>query len=260
MAFKRGHTESASTYKARLTQSAHAAIITELHNGTTLADLYRILGPYGWSNRVAGTQQPCQFTTDSNNIPLPSRQRPHNDNPPSGALRDGESISGNNSLRVESPGLNTPGGFTGPWLSFSISTMMRPNNGITAQPFTDRTLERTDDLMRNEIKNTEAAQFNQPADLNISKLGLKLKLPEYNGGDTIDELLHFVKELTNYLLIYNIMRPDMDHFRVLLLGQMLKGKAQKWYQHMIDNNMDGAWMFEETIIALKQYFVKDASS
>jgi hypothetical protein len=148
----------------------------------------------------------------------------------------------------------------GPRPSFSISAMMRPNNGITAQPFADRTLERTDDLVHNEIKNAEAAQFDRPVDLNISKLGLKLTAPEYNGGDTIDELLRFVKELTNYFLIYNLMKPDMDRFRVSLLGQMLKGKAQKWYQHAIDNNTDGAWMFEETIVALKQYFVKDASS
>jgi hypothetical protein len=260
MGFRRGHTESASTYEARLTQSARAAIIAELRNGIMPADLYRTLGPYGWSNRVAGTQQPHQFTTGSNNIPLPSRQRPHNDNPPSGALRDGESVSGNDSPRVESPRLNTPRGFAGPRPSFSISAMMRPNNGITAQPFADRTLERTDDLVRNEIKNAEATQFDQPVDLNISKLGLKLTVPEYNGGDTIDELLRFVKELTNYFLIYNLMKPDMDRFRVSLLGQMLKGKAQKWYQHAIDNNADGAWTFEETIVALKQYFVKDTSS
>jgi hypothetical protein len=56
MGFRRGHAESASTYEARLTQSAHAAIIVELRNGTTPADLYRTLGPYGWSNRVTGTQ------------------------------------------------------------------------------------------------------------------------------------------------------------------------------------------------------------
>ena len=139
----------------------------------------------------------------------------------------------------------------GPQLSFSTSTMMRLNNGITAQPFTDRMLERTNDLMHNEIKNAEAAQFDWTVDLNISKLGLKLMVPKYNGGDTIDELLHFMKELTNYFLIYNLMKLDMDHFRVSLLGQMLKGKAQKWYQHAIDNNADGAWMFEETIVALK---------
>jgi hypothetical protein len=117
---------------------------------------------------------------------------------------------------------------------------MRPNNGITTHPFADRTLERTNDLVCNEIKNAEATQFDQPVDLNILKLGLKLTAPKYNGGDTIDELLHFLKELTNYFLIYNLMKPDMDRFRVSLLGQMLKGKAQKWYQQAINNNADGA--------------------
>ena len=74
---------------------------------------------------------------------------------------------------------------------------MRQPAGMTAQPFMDWTLERTDELVCNEVRNAEAAQFNQPGDINISKIGLKLSPPEYSGGDTIDELLCFVKELTN---------------------------------------------------------------
>jgi hypothetical protein len=69
-----------------------------------------------------------------------------------------------------------------------------------------------------------------------------------------------VKELTNYFLIYNLMKEDLDRLRVAILGTLLKGKAQKWYQHAINNNADGSWTFEEALVALKQYFVKDASS
>ena len=68
-----------------------------------------------------------------------------------------------------------------------------------------------------------------------------------------------MKELTNYFLIYNLMREDVDRLRVAVFGTLLKGKAQKWYQHAVDNNADGAWTFEEALVALKQYFVKDAS-
>ena len=55
------------------------------------------------------------------------------------------------------------------------------------------------------------------------------------------------------------MREDVNRLRVAVLGTLLKGKAQKWYQHAVDNNADGAWTFEEALVALKQYFIKDAS-
>ena len=122
---------------------------------------------------------------------------------------------------------------------------MRWPSGLPAQPFADRTLERMDELVRNEVQNAKATQFDRPGDINISKIGLKLLPPEYSSGDTIDELLHFMKEVTNYFLIYNLMREDLDHLRVAVLGTLLKGKAQKWYQHAVDNNMDGVWTFEE---------------
>jgi hypothetical protein len=41
---------------------------------------------------------------------------------------------------------------------------------------------------------------------------------------------------------------------------LLKGKAQRWYQHTVDNNADGSWTFKEALVVLKRYFVKDASS
>jgi hypothetical protein len=69
-----------------------------------------------------------------------------------------------------------------------------------------------------------------------------------------------VKELTNYFLIYDLMKEDLDHLRVAVLGTLLKGKAQKWYQHAINNNANGSWTFKEALVALKRYFVKDASS
>jgi hypothetical protein len=130
---------------------------------------------------------------------------------------------------------------------------MRWPSGMMAQLFADQTLERMDELVCNEVRNAEAAQFERPMDINVSKLGLKLTPPEYSGEDTIDELLHFVKALANYFLIY-------DRLRVIVLGTFLKSKAQKWYQHAIDNNADGTWTFEEALVVLKRYFVKDASS
>jgi hypothetical protein len=137
---------------------------------------------------------------------------------------------------------------------------MRRPSGMTAQPFTDQMLERTDELIHNKVRNTEAAQFERPTDVNVSKLGLKLTPPEYSGEDTIDELLRFVKVLANYFLIYDLMRQDRDRLRVIVLGTFLKGKAQKWYQYAINNNTDGTWTFEEALVVLKRYFVKDASS
>ena len=144
--------------------------------------------------------------------------------------------------------------------SFSISNLGR--GSLTANPLThsDRTSEKTDEMVHKEIRDSELAYDPSDESINLGKLGVKLSPPEYEGGETIDEFLKFMRELLNFLSIYSLLKPEADLFRVKFLGQILKGKALKWYQHMINSNADRSWKFEETMVALKWYFIRDASS
>jgi hypothetical protein len=56
------------------------------------------------------------------------------------------------------------------------------------------------------------------------------------------------------------MKSQVDFIRVDLLGQALKNKALRWYQHTINTNAGHHWTFEEAMLALKRHFVKDATS
>jgi hypothetical protein len=262
--YTQGREEMDLNYEVRMGRSAHAALMAELRAGVTTASLYRELVPHDGPARVTNPPARRPYSTGSNAIPLPPRQRQSNmaELGHSPTVQDIEDGADNNS-QGESPGIghmDRHKTYPGLRPSFSISTIMRRPSVMPAQPFADQTLERTDELVRNKVRNAAAAQFDWPGDVNISKLGLKLTPPDYSGGDTIDELLRFVKELMNYFLIYNLMKEDLDRLRVAVLGTLLKGKAQKWYQHAIDNNADGSWTFEEALVALKRYFVKDASS
>src|SRR6266568_1470060 len=93
--------------------------------------------------------------------------------------------------------------------------------------------------------------------INLHKLGLKLSLPEYNGGDTLEMFLCFVKEATKSLSLTKILRPEFAGIQTNLLGQMLKGKALTWYNHTIGNNTNQETSLAEALVALKRYSIKD---
>ena len=97
-------------------------------------------------------------------------------------------------------------------------------------------------------------------EINLHKLGLKLLLPEYNGGDTLETFLRFIKEATKSLSLTKILRLEFAGIQTDLLGQMLKGKALTWYNHTIGNNTNQETSLTEALVALKRYFVKDVSS
>ncbi len=109
------------------------------------------------------------------------------------------------------------------------------------------------------VEDATKACFTRKDDINLHKLGIKLMLPEYNGSDTLETFLHFVKEATKSLSLVKILREDMG-LQTDLLGQMLKGKAQTWYNHMIGNNTNQEISLSEAMITMKRYFIKDASS
>ena len=127
---------------------------------------------------------------------------------------------------------------------------------------TDRSSEKTDSLICQEIQNGMAGHFDISRDTgpNLGKVPFKLALPEFKGGDGIDEFLSFTKELVNYYALHGYMKPEADQYRLRVLGCILKGKVLKWYQHTINYGVGEQWTFKEAMVGLKRYFVKDASS
>jgi hypothetical protein len=89
---------------------------------------------------------------------------------------------------------------------------------------------------------------------------MKIPLPEYTGGESIDAFLRFLREFLVYLINYNLMGHNADIHRVSLLGASLKDKALRWYQHTIHLNADKLWTFQLAMMELKRHFVKDVSS
>jgi hypothetical protein len=51
---------------------------------------------------------------------------------------------------------------------------------------------------------------------------MKISLPEYIGGESIDTFLKFLREFLVYLINYNLMKPEADSHRVSLLGSAVK--------------------------------------
>jgi hypothetical protein len=111
-------------------------------------------------------------------------------------------------------------------------------------------LERTDEIIRKEINDTICAVENRSEAINVGKM-MKIPLPKYIGGESIDAFLKFLRELLVYLINYNLMKLEADAHWVSLLRLTLKNRALRWYQHMIHLNADGDWTFELAMIELK---------
>jgi hypothetical protein len=126
------------------------------------------------------------------------------------------------------------------------------------QTATNRSSERIDEIVQREIKDAARAVANRSDAINVGKM--KISLPEYIGGKSIDTFLKFLWEFLVYLINYNLMKPEVDAHRVSLLGSAVKDRALRWYQHTIHLNADGDWTFETAMIELKRYFIKDVSS
>src|SRR6266568_7844914 len=124
------------------------------------------------------------------------------------------------------------------------------------QTLLDKLLDKTDLMVIEIVEDATKVCFTRKDDINLHKLGIKLMLPKYNGSDTLEMFLHFVKEATKSLSLAKILREDMG-LQTDLLGQMLKGKAQTWYNHTIGNNTNQEISLSEAMIIMKRYFIKD---
>ncbi|KAF8703041.1 hypothetical protein AX14_014253 [Amanita brunnescens Koide BX004] len=263
LAYRRGHRETSPNYDTRMNHNARAHVLAELRSGVTPATLFDRLYPSRRQARFEERSNRRQEQTEVGNRQQDVRQTSHR-------ARDGQrgpvngpspppsdSGGGGSSARDQGSPLHR-----GPRHS-SISRAPRTSayTGSVGRTLTatDRSSERTDEIVRREINDACRTIENRSDAINIGKT-VKIPLPEYIGGESIDAFLKFLREFLVYLINFNLMKPEMDAHRVSLLGSALKDRALRWYQHTIHLNADGEWTFELAMIELKRYFVKDVSS
>ncbi|KAF8626392.1 hypothetical protein AX15_004890 [Amanita polypyramis BW_CC] len=255
---RRGWNESVQGYDARIATSTRNAILTDLRAGMDPATIFERLSLYRRQTRFEDPPRREPFLTGTNATPLgvPSRNiarnevltqtRPHGSPTPSSPSSAGGG-SPNDRVPRDSRYLGRM-----PGIRPSMSASNAGRNPITVGPLTiiDRSSERTDDMVRNEIMNALQAVERRSDVVNIRKL-MKMPLPEYSGSESMDSYMKFLRELLLYLLNYNLMKLDSDAHRVSILGVTLKDRALRWYQHTINLNADGRWDFQSAMIELK---------
>jgi hypothetical protein len=254
LAYRRGQQESTPDYDLRMSRNAQARITADLRSGVNAATLFERLYPgrrharfESHSNRRP-EQAELEVRRPDIHQPFQTRQgqrgHPNNPSPPPSEPGDG----GPNT-RNEMPSRHREARF-----SSILGAGPRANfyNGSIGRSLTtaDRSSERTDKIIRKEINDAIHTIENRSETINVGKM-MKIPLPEYIGGESIDAFLKFPRELLVYLINYNLMKPEADAHRVSLLGSTLKDRALRWYQHTIHLNADGDWTFELAMIELK---------
>jgi hypothetical protein len=158
------------------------------------------------SNRRPEQAEPEARRPDTRQ-PFQTRQgqqgHPNNPSPPPSEPRDGGPNTHNKmpSWRREAHFSSVSG--AGPRASFY--------NGSIGRSLTtaDRSSERTDKIIWKEINDAIHAIENRSETIDVGKM-MKIPLPEYIGGESIDAFLKFLQELLVYLINYNLMKPEAD--------------------------------------------------
>src|SRR6266478_8171152 len=128
------------------------------------------------------------------------------------------------------------------------------------QTLLDWPMEKTNLMIIDMVDDATKVCIGRAGDIDLHKMGIKIVLPEYSSSDTLEVFLRFTREATRSLSLAKVLKPEHVGTQTDILGQMLKGKALTWYNHTIGNNTNQEISLAEALVALKRYFVKDASS
>ena len=252
--FRRGQDETDSSYNERISCNAKLLLLAALSSGTPAATLIQELTlPFKREARFETEPAPRVHIEQEVEV-IPTR--------PARSIITSDERGSEDSAVSPSHQPKWVGAAKRFRPSLSISGMMRPSPSAVGPEYTgEKSSEKTDSLICQEIQNAMAAVSESSGDSTSNgKIPFKIPLPEYKGGDGIDEFLSFTKELVNYFALHGYMKPEVDNIRLRTLGCILKGKALKWYQHTINYGVGEQWSFEEAMVGLKRYFVKDTSS
>jgi hypothetical protein len=95
-----------------------------------------------------------------------------------------------------------------------------------------------------------------PTATNLSKLGIKIPLPEpYDGATNMEAFENWLIKLVDWLQAYNLHldTPEMDATRVKILSQNLKDKASTYMNRRLDEARQAHYTltFHECVIVLR---------
>ncbi|KAL1937594.1 hypothetical protein VTO73DRAFT_13089 [Trametes versicolor] len=100
-------------------------------------------------------------------------------------------------------------------------------------------------------------------DIPAAKNLKNIPAPEkYQGEDDAEAFMGWLKAFLRWLALGRITGPDLDDYRVQILGQYLVKEARAWYDDVIDS-IDGVgryWNFEQAMCALYKRFIHKSTA
>jgi len=125
------------------------------------------------------------------------------------------------------------------------STRQAPSQG---QPESEHDTKMADGLIKYIRDSLRGAPGNLP------KLkGLQAKLPEaYKGKDDFDRLESWLQGLLRYFKLHHLTGRDRDGDRILVAGTCLKGWAERWFNHKVEQPqcITCNWRFKSVVLGL----------
>src|SRR6266576_6346112 len=230
--FRRNRDESDSHYNERITKNAKLLLLAALNAGNSVSSLVHDLTlPFKRETRF---EPQAHITQDH-----PMQEVEPAEVEPLRAVAVSDAGSSDNSSASASHQPKWVGAARRFRPSFSISNVGKlPSSTVGLEYAAERSSEKTDSLVRQEIQSAMAGHCDAAGGSSLNgKIPFKIPLPEYKGGDGIDEFISFTKELVNYFALHGYMKPEADQLRLRTLGCILKGKALKWYQHTVPLTM-----------------------
>ena len=108
------------------------------------------------------------------------------------------------------------------------------------------------------IRRIIAEKLANPIPENPAFKSLKVSPPEaFDGKDDGETFDTWLAQVCRWFRLTRVAGPDMERVRVDLLGQVLTGEAQRWYNDVIDNpdRVERSWDFANAVVALYLRFV-----
>ena len=186
--------------------------------------------------------------------------------PPDDEPSDGRSSEGDNDdddeeppprqaredRRTRSP---TPYGGRNPPSSFYLPP------GRTTRNTRFATVDAQDADRRSEtewIRRIIKEKLSDPVPENPALKSIKVSPPEsFDGKDDGESFDTWLAQVCRWFRLTRVAGPEMERVRVDLLGQVLSGEAQRWYNDVIDNpdRVEKTWGFTNAVVALYIRFI-----
>ena len=193
----------------------------------------------------------------------PPGRQPPDDDPSDGRSSDGDNGNDDDddeplprqpreNRRTRSP---TPYGGRNPPSSFYIMP------GRTTRNTRFATVDAQDADRRSEtewIRRIIKEKLSDPVPENPALKSIKVSPPEsFDGKDDGESFDTWLAQVCRWFRLTRVAGPEMERVRVDLLGQVLSGEAQRWYNDVIDNpdRVERTWGFTNAVVALYIRFI-----